>query len=261
MNKNKFNFFIPADISKSKDPETGEEKLLVKGVASTADQDSDDEVLEPKGYILDRFLTTGFVNWNHQGRTDASKIIGYPTKANVSNNQLHIEAELYGESKLAKSVYELGKILAKNKTRRLGWSIEGRALERDKNNPKRITKALITGVAITPSPVNTNTFMDIVKGVQKEDYIDYSEEPNNEILKDDGCLYEIDIDGKKYRLTKSMEYEEVTDKAITVSTLAPLKRESLDKKLKDLEPDIAVVRKCLGDQFIKSVVESFVKSL
>ena len=40
-------------------------------------------------------------------------------------------------------------------TRKPGMSVEGKALERDKKNPKRVTKALITNIALTMTPVNT----------------------------------------------------------------------------------------------------------
>ena len=48
-------------------------------------------------------------------------------------------------------------------TRKPGMSVEGKALERDKRNPKRVTKALITNIALTMTPVNTKTYLDIEK--------------------------------------------------------------------------------------------------
>ena len=48
-------------------------------------------------------------------------------------------------------------------TRKPGMSVEGKALERDKRNPKRVTKALITNIALTMTPVNTKTYFDIEK--------------------------------------------------------------------------------------------------
>ena len=71
-------------------------------------------------------------------------------------------------------------MLASGTDRKPGFSVEGRALERDKNNPKKVTKALITNVAMTMTPVNANSFADIVKGVQTVDFVeDNKEEINN----------------------------------------------------------------------------------
>ncbi len=177
----KFNFYIPAEFIKAKDSE-GKHLMRVKGIASTPDKDSEGEILEPVGYDLDRFLKTGFINYNHLAKSDAAKIIGEPENAYINKQgNLYIEGKLYN-TELAKSVYNLANTLEKTgSNRRLGWSIEGRALERDIGNPKKITKALITGVAITPNPVNSNTFVDVIKGFQKKDWVqpEFSIDPIN----------------------------------------------------------------------------------
>lgn len=212
MNKNliksDFNFFVPIDITKSKDRK-GNEVMRVKGIASTPDLDSEDEVLLPIGFDLSRFLSSGYINWNHQGKSSPDKIIGEPDVAKITNDgSLYIEGILYPESDLAKSVWKLGETLKKNSSgRRLGWSIEGKSLERDPINPKRITKALITGVAITPSPVNTNTYLDLVKGEQKEDFVNYEFEEDIELhkLEKGEFLYEFNVGDKVYGITKSFD--------------------------------------------------------
>ena len=56
-------------------------------------------------------------------------------------------------------------------TRRPGMSIEGKALERDPKNEKHITKAIINNIALTFTPVNFNSYLDFVKGVQEQDFI------------------------------------------------------------------------------------------
>ena len=56
-------------------------------------------------------------------------------------------------------------------TRKPGMSIEGRALERDPKNEKHITKAIINNIALTFTPVNFNSYIDFVKGVQVQDFI------------------------------------------------------------------------------------------
>lgn len=207
-----FNFFIPAEIEKAKDKQ-GNEVMRVKGIASTADEDSEGEVLLPIGFDLSRFLSTGYINWNHQGKSDPSKIIGEPDIAKITKNgDLYIEGVLYPESDLAKSVWKLGETLSRNsKTRKIGWSIEGRALERDIVNPKKITKALITGVALTPTPVNIATYVDLVKGTQKQDFTEYEDDILQK-AENSKYIFEFSCDSKKYGITKSFEVEELIEK-------------------------------------------------
>jgi hypothetical protein len=208
-----FNFWIPLDedIEKSKKNDKGEVKeMRVKGVASTPDEDSDGEELIPIGFDLSRFLNNGYINWNHQSKNDPNKIIGEPDVAKITEDgSLYIEGVLYPESDLAKSVWKLGETLKKSsKTRKLGWSIEGRAMERDSLNPKRITKALITGVAITPTPVNGSTYMDLCKGEQKEDFVNY--DFKDELLKkaeNSKYLYEFRTDSGLFGITKSFSVD------------------------------------------------------
>ena len=50
-------------------------------------------------------------------------------------------------------------------------SIEGKALERDPKNEKHITKAIINNIALTFTPVNFNSYIDFVKGIQSQDFI------------------------------------------------------------------------------------------
>ena len=160
----KFSVFLPFEVIE-KAGDSDKKEMKIRGVASTTKQDSDDEILEPDGFDVSKFLKSGFLNYNHLASKDPSMIIGEPTKAIAKNGELHIEGVLYPDSEMACKVYETAKVLKKSsKTRSFGFSIEGKALERDPLNPKRITKASITGCAITPSPKNPGTKLEIVKG-------------------------------------------------------------------------------------------------
>lgn len=168
---NKFNFFIPLNIEKG--GESGE-LVKIKGVASTDSKDSDGETLIPAGFDFEPLLKSGFLNWNHQARTTSKAICGEPTAAQIINDgkDFYIEGVLYPNEE-GKNVVELAETLEKHSpTRRLGFSIEGQALERDILNPKKVTKARITGVAITQSPKNPNTLMSIVKGEYDSEFVE-----------------------------------------------------------------------------------------
>ena len=195
---NDFNFWMPIDIQKSG---KGKGKMRIKGVASTADVDTDEEILEPSGFVLDRLVKSGYFNYDHRARENPQFIVGEPDTAKIVNGQLYVEGNLY-DTPLAHDIYEFANTLSKSGSkRRLGFSIEGKALERDPFNQKRITKALLTGIAITPSPKNSNTIMDVIKGEGYKDYefeIQKKEKGVNIILEkvdeEQGVVYQIDSD-------------------------------------------------------------------
>lgn len=189
--KNNFSFWCP--ISKANetmvDPTTGEEIMRLGGIASTADKDSDGEFLDPKGFDIKPLMKSGMVNWHHQAKGQPGAIIGEPTKAEIRPEGLYIETDLYPSSQVAKDVWELAKTLEHDsKSRRLGYSIEGKVVKRkseDPSNPdyKHIVKAIITGVAITHMPKNPKTFANIIKGE-----IDDEEEQEEEEDKEEKAL-------------------------------------------------------------------------
>lgn len=161
MEKN-FRFWMPLDtlIKGGKD---GKKTMKVGGIASTNKKDLDGESLDPNGFDLSYFKDKGIVNWNHNKSPDA--IIGEPTTVELRPEGLYVEADLYADNPLAKSVYSLAETLQKSsRTRRLGFSIEGKATERDENDKTKVSKALITNIALTISPKNPDSIVDIVKG-------------------------------------------------------------------------------------------------
>lgn len=175
--EDKFVFWCPLQKSEELvDPTTGEPIMRLGGIASTSDEDSDGEFLDPKGFDIKPLLTSGMVNWHHQAKEHPDTIIGEPSKAEIRPEGLYIETDLYPSSKVACDVWELANTLEKDsKTRRLGYSIEGKVIKRksnDKNSPdyKRIEKAIITGVAITHMPKNPKTFANIIKGDIEDDF-------------------------------------------------------------------------------------------
>lgn len=201
--EDKFIFWCPLEKAQDLDPTTGEPIMKLGGIASTSDEDSDGEFLDPKGFDIKPLLESGMVNWHHQAKGQPATIIGEPTKAEIRPEGLYIETVLYPSSKIACDVWELAETLEKDsKTRRLGYSIEGRVVKRKSNNKnspdyKKIEKAIITGVAITHQPKNPKTFANIIKG-------------------------EIDDD-----------FEEEEEKSLDTESGKALKKESVDKKIKN----------------------------
>lgn len=165
-----FKFFVPfSEIEKATD-ENGNETMIVEGIASTSDKDTDGEYLDPKGFDLSYFNSQGYINWHHRTKQDPEAIIGEPISSKIKPEGLYIKASLYSDSEMAKKVYKLANVLKRNsKNRKLGFSIEGNAIERDELNDNIVKKARITGCAITYAPKNASTFLDVVKALNSGD--------------------------------------------------------------------------------------------
>lgn len=181
---NRFNFWVPVNIMKARASDTGNEiddrydNMVFEGMASDDSEDDEGESMNPNGFVLDRFLKTGLLNLDHlpsRARENKSRFwIGEPMEAWVKDNKFYVKGKLWKKSPEARAFWDKCLQMAESgSTRKPGMSIEGKVLERDPKNPRRVTKALITNVAMTFQPVNTNSFVDIVKGRQSRDFIDY----------------------------------------------------------------------------------------
>ena len=199
--------------------------MRLGGIASTSDEDSDGEFLDPKGFDIKPLMESGLVNWHHQAKGQPSAIIGEPSKAEIRPEGLYLEVDLYPSSKIAHEVFDLAQTLEKDSsTRRLGFSIDGKVEKRkskDVHNPgyKHIEKAIITGVAVTHMPKNPKTFANIIKGEIDDDLeVDENEVTQEEEIK------------KNNKNTESEEVDVdeiiIEEKSLTADgNGAPLKRE------------------------------------
>ena len=175
----KFYSFVEASFSKADaDPADGKGgKMWVEGIASNSRRDADKQILKAEGFELDYLMNHGFFNWHHGASKSAALVIGEPTESRVVDGQLFVKGFLYDSSPKAREVYDLGRTLEKDSSRRrLGFSIEGKALAFDPQDPSVITKAVIKHVAITFAPKNVDTGMVITKADDDgEDFgVDYS---------------------------------------------------------------------------------------
>lgn len=225
----RFNFFTEADFLKSDfnplDYPVGDdrryEKMIFEGLASDASEDSEGESMEPNGFIIDRFLKHGLINLDHlTTRSPINKSrfwIGNPLSAKVIDNKFYVKCQLWKKSPEARAFYDKAlEMRESGADRKPGFSIEGKALERDKNNPKKIKKALITNLAMTMTPVNANTFADLVKGKQTKDYIDCDFESDKD-FETTQILLELERDGQLITIDKDFK--------IKISKLLPKKDE------------------------------------
>lgn len=164
-----FNFFVECDTFE-KAGKDGEKEMRIGGIASTAAVDRQGEELIPNGFDYSYFLNSGFFNYHHQSNNNPNAIIGEPDKVELRPQGMYVEGFLYKSSDMAKKVYkQIHTLKNDSKTRRMGFSIEGKVIERDALNPKKILKSKITGCAITMSPINGNTLCDILKAWDSDD--------------------------------------------------------------------------------------------
>jgi len=244
-NNDNFRFFVDnITLEKAKD-NSGREVMKIGGIASTKSKDSDDEEIDPMGYDVSYFLDQGFLNYNHQAKFNPKAVIGEPTVARITKDGLYVEGFLYPDSELAKSVYDTTKMLEKSSTkRRMGFSIEGKALERDPFNQNKITKARLTGLALTLNPKNPNTLVDIIKGnYHRDEFIyDYEDVPDNvknNLKKSEEYIIHIERDGKTVQIDKNLNIKitesKDIDKSLSTLTGADMIPESMEKDLKTSE--------------------------
>lgn len=238
--QDKFNFFteigIPDEVFKAsqKDESKKYDNMIVYGKASTNHEDKQGETLEPAGFDINDFLNGGMINLEHftTRKGDPTYWIGEPIEAKVDGDDFFIKAKLWKDHPKARALWDTLHIMkSSGSTRKLGWSIEGNAIERDRRNKKRILKAKINHCALTFSPVNANTYADIAKGMQSEDFVDYKFETDKTTHGGKTILLEIEENGKKITIDKDFK---ITIKSMDMEATAPLRRESVKKKILDL---------------------------
>lgn len=162
-----FKFHIDADVDVMKS-EKDQGRRIIRGYASTPNADRQGESLVQKGLDISDFVTHGWLNYDH----DNSIILGYPTEATrIDDTGLWVEGELLKGVPMADKIWDLAIALKKsNAPRKLGFSVEGKVLERRGNT---ILKAKIYNCALTPNPVNTEATWDaVVKSFRPDSDID-----------------------------------------------------------------------------------------
>ena len=229
-----FTFHVPINVIKGGDSESPD--MVLAGIASTGAKDRQGEMLIPEGFDYSYLKNHGYINWHHQLSKNPEAIIGEPTKVEIRKGQgLYIEAKLYPDSDMAKKAYDLAQVLTKNSSKRqLGWSIEGKVVERDPNNSARVTKSKITGCALTPMPINPQTFVNIIKGMADDGM---AEEYPKEAVQSSGNggatkLIEksIDLDGQQVTIKKDEQGDILIklNKSLNTTSGAPIMPESVE---------------------------------
>lgn len=168
-----FKIILPAELEKSNDGE-----WRIRGLASTASRDRQGEVILQEG-IDTTPIDKGraYFNWDHQ--RGPSNILGPIDSYKRTPDGLIVEGRLFKHHSKAKSVHEIMSSLGKSDHGRMGMSVEGKILERSGKDGKIIKKCVINAVALTLSPVNTDTHTDLIKSLNNSEELEIDTEPES----------------------------------------------------------------------------------
>ena len=171
LEQDNFSVFLPDvfDIVE-KAGEDIEQTRPIAGHCSTENLDRQEEVVVAKGLDFSEFVQFGYFNDNH--KQDTAAVLGWPKTVRLEKSRWWTEGNLLVGYPPADRIWELAKSLRKSSSpRRLGFSIEGKVLQRDNGN--RIVRAKVRNVAITNVPVNTDCTWDIMaKAMASIDLVD-----------------------------------------------------------------------------------------
>lgn len=160
LDKSIFDSSLPRVVEWKNQNITKSNGRFVQGYASTADVDSDGEVMVQNGLDISYFCNQGWFNWLHNN--SASHVVGFPAYAKIDSKGFFTKGMLLN-TKMADEVWDLATNLHNlGNPRNLGFSVEGKVEKRSEINKSKIIKAKITNVAITHIPVNTKATFEIV---------------------------------------------------------------------------------------------------
>ena len=153
---------LPLEIAKADSQAVKKgRKRWIQGIASTGAEDLQHEFVEQNGIDSSYFIKYGYYNNDH--KPGFGNKVGQPTDCIVKKEGLWTKGFLFENHKLADEIWELANALeASQSDRKLGFSIQGKVLRRA---GRRILKCWIQDVAITAAPINTNTWLDVVKSI------------------------------------------------------------------------------------------------
>jgi hypothetical protein len=161
IKNDEFNFWVPMDISKADPKNPKDSRRFIQGIASTTDIDLQSETVDQHGIDFSYFLKHGYFNNDH--KPGFKNKVGQPIECKISKEGLWTKGFLFQKHEVADAIWELAQALEISKAdRKLGFSIQGKVTRRE---GRKIAKCWIQDIAITAAPINTNTWLDIVKSL------------------------------------------------------------------------------------------------
>jgi len=163
IQEDNFKFFLPVDIEKGTNGK-GNKVYKISGQASKQRRDSQGETMSLAGMDVSNLKV---INWNHKSKDNPDAYIGEVHSVSFKDDEMHFKGELFPEMPMAKGCINLMKAL-KKRGKQLGISIEGSVVERGSTNPQdpaygTVTKSRLTALAVTPNPINSDTYAELVE--------------------------------------------------------------------------------------------------
>lgn len=238
-----YSFFVPLikAVEEHSDSAEGSSDPIrsISGVASTENPDIEDEIVVQKGIDYSYFLNHGFFNDDHK-KGIAFKV-GEPTSASINSDGFSVGGFLYKGKPAAEDIWNHLMVIKANpnSNRKVGFSVQGKVLRKAGN---RILKSWVQDVAVTASPINPYTYVDIIKSLSnnfasKDEILEYEEQvkalqvgydlgaPTN-----GAALCPEDLDNDIHNLTYGIRGKRVSEKEVSDRI----------RKSFNIHPDLAV---------------------
>lgn len=166
-----FRFSVP--LTKATQTDNGD--WLFEGMASMPGRDIEGEEILPEGLDIDFLLgkglpegAGGYINYDH----DPSTIVGVPLEGRITPQGLWLKWKGL-KTKFMDKIVDQMRALKETGLRRYGMSVEGVVKQYDPSQ-RRILRAFIRNVALTPTPVHPGTWVDFAKSLTKDTVLEYS---------------------------------------------------------------------------------------
>lgn len=152
--------------------EDGCEYVDFEGLAATEHPDLQMDITVQDGVDWDYFKDHGVFNWEHSNAP--LDMVGFPLE--IRRNAVfkgekgtYVKGRLLLKQARAREIYTTMKAIKAGATnRRMGLSIQGKALVRDPLDRRRILKSMISKISFTMNPMNSVTYVDLCKGLEGE---------------------------------------------------------------------------------------------
>lgn len=194
-----FNIFVPLTENSfevvTKDDERSDKQHgnYIRGYATTSHQDREGDIILPGALDIEDFLKWGYINYEHK-QGDAFKI-GVPTNKTYidPNKGLYVEAKLNMDNPYAQDMWKLATDLSDaGSSRKVGFSVEGKFMGRNMNNPSEIKRVKVKNVAVTTNPANPEATWDtLVKSFTTGNDIVSDDATGGEVLRKQSLAHSI----------------------------------------------------------------------
>jgi hypothetical protein len=158
-------FWYPFELEKAGEPGPEDTHAAISGIVSSERRDEDGEIVLQDGIDWSYFKGNGKITYGHPATV--ANVIGEPLEVTPTTlpdgvKAHHMKGRLFLVDDLGARVAKKARTLHKSsESTRLGLSVEGHVVERDKADPKTIKRCKVITVAVDASPKNPDARMEL----------------------------------------------------------------------------------------------------